>query len=90
MVEQFTLPGIPKKPGRRPTSNLSHNERVKLKARKHRERLRAEGLRSIMIWVPEAVLQAATEAARKKDKPRDHYLAEKITAMFLHPEKKRS
>ena len=82
MVEQFMLPGIPKKRGRRPTSNLTHNEKVKLRTRERRVRLRAGGLRSMTVWVPEAVLQAATEAARKANKPRDHFVAEKLSGIF--------
>jgi hypothetical protein len=40
----------------------------RLKVRKHRERLRAQGLRPIQIWVPDVKAAAFRTAARRQSK----------------------
>ena len=49
-------------------SSNSEPSSSRLKVRKHRERLRAQGLRPIQIWVPDVTSAAFRSAARRQSK----------------------
>jgi hypothetical protein len=46
----------------------SHASASRLKVRKHRERLREQGLRPIQIWVPDVTSPAFRSAARRQSR----------------------
>jgi len=46
----------------------SRSTAARLKVRKHRERLREQGLRPIQIWVPDVTAPAFRAAARKQSR----------------------
>jgi regulator of protease activity HflC (stomatin/prohibitin superfamily) len=47
---------------------LQHNRSSRDKVRLHRERLRAQGLRPVQIWVPDVRARSFIAAARKQSK----------------------
>ncbi len=47
---------------------LASQKLSRLKVQKHRERLRAQGLRPIQIWVPDVQAPAFRSAARRQSK----------------------
>lgn len=62
---------------------LQHNRSSRDKVRLHRERLRAQGLRPVQIWVPDVRAHSFIAAARKQSKAVASSKHAKIDQQFI-------